>query len=85
MKINFTHSAWQDYLFWQKNDRKIVKRINQLIEDICRHPYSGIGKPEALKYDLQGYYSRRINSEHRIIYTAEGKEITIISVRFHYK
>jgi len=84
MNKKFTDEAWKDYLYWIENDKKILKRINQLIKEIDRNPYNGIGKPELLKANLQGYWSRRINSEHRIIYAVENKEIVYISFRFHY-
>ncbi len=84
MKINFHENAWSDYLYWQKNDKKILKRINKLIKEISRAPFEGIGKPEALKHTLSGYWSRRINDEHRIVYTVKNKTIIIIQCRYHY-
>jgi toxin YoeB len=72
MNLTFTPSAWDDYQWFQEHDRKLVKRINQLIQDILRTPFEGIGKPEALKGDLAGYWSRRINDEHRLVYTVKG-------------
>ena len=80
----FTDEAWKDYQYWMENDKKLLKRVNQIIKEIDRNPYEGIGKPESLKANLQGYWSRRINSEHRIVYTVENKEIVFISFRFHY-
>jgi len=80
----FTDEAWSDYQYWIDNDKKQLKRINQLIKDIDRTPYAGIGKPEPLKANLQGYWSRRIDSEHRIIYAVEKDQIVYISFRFHY-
>ncbi len=80
----FTKEAWNDYLFWIENDKKILKRINSLIKEIERNPFDGIGKPEPLKANLQGYWSRRINDEHRIVYAVEEKQIIYISMRFHY-
>ena len=68
MKLIFAEKAWEDYLYWQKTDKKILKRINSLIKDIKREPFAGIGKPEPLKHALSGYWSRRINDEHRIVY-----------------
>ncbi|MBF0100564.1 MAG: Txe/YoeB family addiction module toxin [Desulfobacterales bacterium] len=85
MKLVFTDTSWEDYLWFQENDRKLLKRINLLIKDIKRTPFEGIGKPEPLKADLSGYWSRRINSEHRLVYNFSEIEITIISCRFHYK
>ena len=84
MNKKFTDEAWKDYQYWIDNDKKVLKRINMLIKDIDRNPYEGIGKPELLKANLQGYLSRRIDSEHRIVYAVENKEIVYISFRFHY-
>ncbi len=84
MKINFHENAWSDYLYWQKNDKKILKRINKLIKEISRAPFEGIGKPEPLKHSLSGCWSRRINDEHRIVYAVEGKTIIVIQCRYHY-
>ncbi len=84
MKVSFTDSAWTDYLYWQENDRKLLKRINNLIKEISRTPYEGTGKPEALRFQLQGCWSRRINQEHRIVYEIVSDELRIISCRFHY-
>ncbi len=85
MKLLFTEESWSDYLFWQVNDKKILKRINLLIKDIKREPFDGIGKPEPLKYELQGCWSRRINDEHRLIYEINQNELLIIACRFHYR
>lgn len=84
MKIVWTQTAWKDYLYWQKNDKKKLKRINELIKDTLRNPFEGIGNPEALKYDLQGYWSRRIDKEHRLVYSYENEELLIIACRYHY-
>lgn len=84
MVITFSENAWQDYLYWQLTDKKIVKKINSLIKDIQRTPFEGIGKPEALKYDLAGFWSRRIDQEHRLIYRVVEKELLIYACRFHY-
>jgi toxin YoeB len=84
MKRTFTDEAWDDYQYWQKTDKKQIKRINQLIEDIDRHPFTGIGKPEPLKGNLSGYWSRRIDSEHRIVYAADEIAVCYISLRYHY-
>lgn len=84
MKLIFAENAWEDYLFWQKNDKKIIQRINLLIKDIQRNKYDGIGKPEALKHNLSGYWSRRINSEHRIVYKIENDSIFIAQLKYHY-
>ena len=77
-------SAWDDYVYWQQNDRKILVRINELIRDCRRNPRSGIGKPEPLKHALSGYWSRRINEEHRLVYTVDGKTLIIAQCRYHY-
>ena len=84
MKIQFSENAWEDYLYWQKADKSIVKRINGLIHDIQRSPFDGIGKPEPLKHALSGFWSRRINDEHRLVYAVEGNVLRIAQARFHY-
>jgi toxin YoeB len=84
MKLIFANEAWDDYLFWQQQDRKMVERINKLIKEIQREPFSGIGKPELLKHALSGYWSRRINDEHRIVYKAEQDALWIVQLRYHY-
>ena len=77
--------AWEDYVYWQTQDKKILKRINQLIKDIDRNGYEGIGKPEPLKYELQGYWSRRIDDENRLVYRIVDNNIEIVSCRLHYQ
>ena len=84
MKITFTEASWKDYLWFQENNKKLLKRINLLIKETLRNPFEGIGKPEPLKANLSGYWSRRINSEHRLVYQVFSEEIIIISCRFHY-
>ena len=84
MKLIFAENAWEDYLYWQKTDKKILKRINTLIKDIKREPFDGIGKPEPLKHALSGYWSRRINDEHRIVYKIQDNFLLIAQLRFHY-
>ena len=84
MNLEFTPESWDDYLYWQKNDKKLLRRINELLKDIQRNPFEGIGKPEPLKYQLQGCWSRRINQEHRLVYEIEDELIRIIACRFHY-
>ena len=84
MKIQFSENAWDDYLYWQKTDKAIIKRINGLIHDIQRSPFEGIGKPEPLKHALAGFWSRRINDEHRLVYTVDGNVLRIAQVRYHY-
>ena len=84
MNITFAPQAWEDYEFWQATDPKMVSRINQLIKDILRDPHSGIGKPEPLKHAFRGYWSRRIDSEHRIVYKPVEGGILIAQLRYHY-
>ena len=83
--IEWDSDAWDDYIYWQSIDKKIVKKINQLIKDIVRYPYTGIGKPEPLKENLSGMWSRRITDEHRIVYVVEDERIIIFECRLHYK
>ncbi|HEX5102628.1 MAG TPA: Txe/YoeB family addiction module toxin [Pirellulaceae bacterium] len=85
MRLVFTPSAWDDYLWFQNHDRKLLKRLNQLIEDVKRSPFQGIGKPEPLKGELSGFWSRRVNDEHRLVYFATATEIVIVACRYHYQ
>lgn len=84
MNISFTENAWEDYLYWQKTDKNILKRINELVKDIKRNPFTGRGKPEPLKYDLAGKWSRRITDEHRMVYQVEGDNLIVYTCRYHY-
>lgn len=84
MKIIFSQNSWEDYVSWHSEDKKILKKINDLIKDIQRTSYEGLGKPEPLKYDLAGFWSRRIDREHRLVYQVIGNEILIYSCRYHY-
>lgn len=84
MRLVFTELGWEDYLWFQTHDRRLLKRINTLIKDTLRSPFDGVGKPEPLKANLSGYWSRRITAEHRLVYGVDAHEITIISCRFHY-
>ena len=84
MKYIFVDESWEDYQYWLKTDKKILSRINDLIKDISRTPYTGIGKPEPLKYKYKGFWSRRITDEHRLIYQVKGDELWIVKCRFHY-
>ncbi len=85
MNLVFSPQAWDDYLYWQAQDRKKLERINRLIAEIVRTPTTGTGKPEPLKHALRGYWSRRIDEEHRIVYRVEGEQLWIVQVRFHYE
>ena len=82
--ICFRQRAWDDYLYWQQTDRKILERINSLIRDIERDPFSGPGKPEPLKHQFAGFWSRRINDEHRLVYTLLDGDLVIVQCRYHY-
>ncbi|MDR1800804.1 MAG: Txe/YoeB family addiction module toxin [Lachnospiraceae bacterium] len=82
--VYWTDGAWEDFSYWVQNDIKIVKKIERLISDIKKHPYEGIGKPEPLRYDLQGFWSRRISEEHRLIYGFDDDKVIITAVRFLY-
>ena len=82
--LYWDEKAWNQYLYWHKTDKKIFKKINDLIKDILRHPYEGIGKPEPLRHDYSGYWSRRIDQEHRIIYRVSGGDLRIIRCYGHY-
>ncbi|ERJ19283.1 Toxin YoeB protein [Salinisphaera shabanensis E1L3A] len=84
MRIVFSENAWADYLYWQQTDKKILRRINKLIKEIQREPFNGVGKPEPLKYGLAGYWSRRINEEHRIVYRVADGALLIAQLRYHY-
>ncbi len=84
MKIVFSANAWEDYLYWQQTDKKMLRRINKLINEIRRSPFKGIGKPEPLRHGLSGYWSRRINDEHRIVYKVAADALLIAQLRYHY-
>jgi toxin YoeB len=84
VKLIFAEKAWEDYLYWQKTDKKMLNRINALIKDIRRDPFDGIGKPEPLKHALSGYWSRRINDEHRIVYKIDQDSLLVAQLRYHY-
>lgn len=84
MKLVFADEAWEDYLFWQKQDRRMVDRINKLIRETQRQPYEGVGKPEPLKHALSGLWSRRITDEHRMVYRVEDGSLLIAQLRYHY-
>lgn len=84
MKLIFSEQAWEEYLYWQKLDMKMVQRINKLIKEITRTPHTGTGKPEPLKHALSGYWSRRINDEHRLVYRVADGSLLIAQLRYHY-
>lgn len=84
MEIVFLEQGWEDYLYWQDQDKKILKKINSLLKDIARDPFNGIGSPEPLKHELSGYWSRRITLEHRIVYRVHQGQIRVLQCRYHY-
>lgn len=84
MTLSFTSAAWEDYQWFQQHDRKLLKRLNVLLREVMRTPFEGIGKPEPLKGDLSGYWSRRINDEHRLVYKTTEDSIVVIACRYHY-
>ena len=84
MNLTWTEESWEDYVYWQQIDKKVSKKINTLIRDIKREPFGGIGKPEPLKHELAGYWSRRITDEHRLVYEVTDYTVIVISCRFHY-
>ncbi len=84
MNLVFTPEAWEDYLHWQATEAKQLKRINQLLREIAREPFTGIGKPEPLRHTLQGCWSRRIDGEHRVVYKVSGENVWLLQLRYHY-
>jgi toxin YoeB len=84
MRLIFAEQAWEDYLFWQDADPKVVRRIHELIKEASRHPFEGLGKPEPLRHALAGYWSRRITQEHRMVYRISGTDLLIAQLRYHY-
>ncbi len=84
MKLTFSDEAWEDYLYWQEQDRRMVVRINRLIKETMREPFTGTGKPEPLKHALSGFWSRRINEEHRMVYKVEDGALLLAQLRYHY-
>ena len=85
MILSFADDAWEDYLYWQQQDKKIVKKINRLIKEIQRNPFEGLGEPEPLKYNWSGYWSRRITIEHRLVYKVTDNHLLIAQCRYHYR
>lgn len=83
-RLLWTTAAWSDYVWWQGQDRKTLRRINQLIQDALRHPFEGVGKPEPLRGNLAGFWSRRIDDTHRLVYAVEGDALAIVACRYHY-
>jgi toxin YoeB len=84
MKVSFSDQGWQDYLYWQDTDRRMLRRVNELIKDIKRSPFQGIGKPEPLRHQLAGFWSRRIDEEHRLVYWVTESSVEIAGCRYHY-
>lgn len=84
MKLVFSERAWEDYLYWQRTDKATLKRVNALLRDIQRAPFEGVGKPEALRPSLSGYWSRRITTEHRLVYKVDGDRLLLLQLRYHY-
>jgi len=84
MRLIFADAAWEDYLYWQKQDRKMIERINKLIQETMREPFTGVGKPEPLKHALAGFWSRRITDEHRMVYRVEDGSLLVAQLRYHY-
>jgi len=84
MRLIWSDKSWEEYLSWQSTDKKVLKKINSLIKDIKRDPFEGIGKPEPLKYELQGCWSRRVTDEHRLVYEVENDALYIVSCMYHY-
>lgn len=84
MRLVFTPQAWEDYTYWQRADRSVLKRINRLLDAAVRDPKGGIGKPEPLKYGLSNAWSRRITAEHRLVYQVDGEDLVVLQARYHY-
>jgi toxin YoeB len=85
MRLVFTPHGWEDYLFWQRTDRATLKRVNRLLEEVLRSPFTGIGKPEPLRHVLAGCWSRRVDEEHRLVYLVDGDDIVVLQARYHYQ
>ena len=83
-RLTWTQAAWQDYLYWQTQDRKMLKRVNLLLQDTVRNPFTGLGKPESLRENLAGFWSRRIDETNRLVYTVDGNDLVVIACRYHY-
>jgi toxin YoeB len=85
VNIQFSSKGWEDYLYWQETDKKTLKKLQELMKDVSRSPYEGIGKPEPLKHALRGFWSRRITDEHRLVYKVEGNVLYVVQARYHYE
>lgn len=85
MNLVFSKEAWADYLYWQTTDKKVLRRVHELIKDTTRSPFAGIGKPEPLRHALAGYWSRRITDEHRMVYKVDGHNLMLAQLRYHYE
>jgi toxin YoeB len=85
MNLIFSEQAWEDYLYWQETDKRMVRRIHELLKDIRRHPHEGIGKPEPLRHALRGYWSRRMDAEHRLVYRVSEAGVLLAQMRYHYE
>lgn len=84
-RLTFTAAAWQDYVYWETQDRKTLRRVNALLDDTMRHPFTGVGKPEALRENLRGFWSRRIDDTHRLVYAVKDQDLVVIACRYHYE
>ncbi len=84
MRLVFTPNGWEDYVFWSTTDRTALKRLNRLLDDVLRHPFEGIGKPEPIRHLLAGCWSRRIDQEHRLVYLVDEDEVVVLQARYHY-
>jgi toxin YoeB len=85
VNIQFSSKGWEDYLYWQETDKKTLKKLHELMKDVSRSPYEGIGKPEPLKHALRGFWSRKITDEHRLVYKVEGNVLYVVQARYHYE
>jgi toxin YoeB len=85
VNIQFSPKGWEDYLYWQETDKRTLKKLHELMKDVSRSPYEGIGKPEPLKHALRGFWSRRITDEHRLVYKVEGNVLYVVQARYHYE
>lgn len=84
MRLVFTPNGWEDYLYWQRTDKAVLRRLNRLLIETLRDPFTGVGKPEQLRHALAGCWSRRINEEHRLVYAVDGEDVIVLQARYHY-